>query len=72
MELRLILGDQLNAGHSWFRTPDPCGLLPDGGAAPETWTTAATIARRCWPSLPPCASSAAAPPHPGGPPGPAT
>lgn len=23
MELRLILGDQLNASHSWFRTPDP-------------------------------------------------
>ncbi|HGY0985108.1 TPA: cryptochrome/photolyase family protein [Aeromonas salmonicida subsp. salmonicida] len=31
MELRLILGDQLNASHSWFRTPDPdvCYLLAE-------------------------------------------
>ena len=31
MELRLILGDQLNAGHSWFRTPDPavCYLMAE-------------------------------------------
>lgn len=29
MELRLVLGDQLNAAHSWFRTPDPaiCYLM---------------------------------------------
>ena len=31
MELRLVLGDQLNAGHSWFRTPDPavCYLMAE-------------------------------------------
>ena len=31
MELRLILGDQLNAAHSWFRTPDPavCYLMAE-------------------------------------------
>ena len=31
MELRLILGDQLNAGHSWFRTPDAavCYLMAE-------------------------------------------
>ena len=31
MELRLILGDQLNAGHSWFRTQDPavCYLMAE-------------------------------------------
>ena len=31
MELRLILGDQLNAGHSWFRTQDAavCYLMAE-------------------------------------------
>lgn len=31
MELRLVLGDQLNAAHSWFRTPDPavCYLMAE-------------------------------------------
>lgn len=31
MELRLVLGDQLNAGHSWFRTPEPavCYLMAE-------------------------------------------
>ncbi len=31
MELRLVLGDQLNASHSWFRTSDPavCYLMAE-------------------------------------------
>lgn len=31
MEVRLVLGDQLNAAHSWFRTPDPavCYLMAE-------------------------------------------
>ena len=31
MELRLVLGDQLNAAHSWFRTSDPaiCYLMAE-------------------------------------------
>ena len=46
MELRLILGDQLNAGHSWFRTQDAavCYLMVE---LRRRRTTAATIARRC-------------------------
>ena len=67
MELRLILGDQLNAGHSWFRTPDPavCYLMAE--LRQET-DYCRHHRQKVLAFLPPCAPS---PPltHQGGPPG---